>query len=79
MSNPLAAVTVTIRSFSPATSSESPTISRVASGSVASTVTSTETVPGASSTESPSATSMPSTWKVAREVSLLSSTNTVIV
>ena len=63
-------MTVTIRSFSPATSSVSPTTSNAASGSVVSTVTSTDAVPGARSSDSPSETSEPSTWKVAKEVSV---------
>ena len=76
---PSAAVTLTTRSFSPATSSESPTIAKVASGSVVSTVTSTDELPGERSTESPSVTSAPSTWNVANDVSLLSSTTIVTV
>ena len=79
MSTPLAAVTVTIRSFSPATSSLSPITSNEASGSVVSMFNSTEVVPGARSSESPSATSEPSTWKVAREVSVFCSMLIVIV
>ena len=77
LSKPLAAVTVTINSFSPAVSSMSPTISKVAAGSVVSTMTSTDVAPGSISKVSPSATSEPSTWKVASEVSVFSRTTIV--
>ena len=72
-------MTVTISSFSPAVRSVSPAISKVASGSVVSTVTSTDVAPGSSSRVSPSATSEPSTWKVARDVSVFSRTTSVML
>ena len=70
MVSPSAAVTRTDRTFSPVARSLSPEISTVASASVVSTVTSTSVVPGSRSTTSPSRTSLPSTWKTAREVSI---------
>ena len=79
MSTPFAAVTLTTSSFSPVTRSESPTTSNVAAGSVVSTLTSTEVVPGARSTDAPSSTSSPFTWKVDSEVSVFSKTLTVNV
>ena len=56
--------------FSPVTRSLSPAISTVASGSVVSIVISTSVVPGSRSKTSPSATSFPSTWNTASEVSM---------
>ena len=70
MVTPSAAVTRTDNTFSPVARSLSPEISTVASRSVVSTVTSTSVVPGSRSTTSPSATSFPSTWNTAREVSM---------
>ena len=77
MVSPSAAVTVTVRVFSPATRPKSPSTEKVASASVVSTSTSTSVTPGSRSTTSPSATSLPSTWNTANEVSLDSSTSRV--
>ena len=68
--SPSAATTLTTRSLSPARSSSLPTISTAASESVASATTSTAVVPASSSTTSPETTSVPFTWKTARDVSL---------
>ena len=72
--SPSAAVTVTVKTFSPTTSSSAPKISNEALASVVSTVTSTSVVSSASSTTSPSATSLPSTWKTEVVVSVPSNT-----
>ena len=72
--SPSAAVTVTVKTFSPTTSSSAPKISKEASASVVSTVTSTSVVSSASSTTSPSETSLPSTWNTAVVVSVPSRT-----
>ena len=60
--------------FSPATRSESPVISTVASGSVVVTSTWTDSVPAAISIDSPSTTSMPSIKICSTEVSVLRAT-----
>ena len=72
-------MTVTTNSFEPTVRSWSPTISTVASASVVSITTSTEVLPGARSTDEPSSTSSPFTWKVARVVSVLGRTTIVTV
>ena len=77
--SPSAAVTKTLKVFSPVTRSVSPETSKVASGSVVSTVTPTSVIPGARSTVEPSSTSSPFTWKVASDVSELGKTTKVTV
>ena len=79
MVSPSAAVTVTVKVFSPTTNSLPPVISTVASESEASAITSTSVVNGARSTVSPSSTETPSTVKVAKLVSLLRGIDTVTV
>ena len=64
-----AAVTVTTRKFSPVTRPDPPFISKVASGSLVSTLTSTSVVPASNSITSPSSTSLSLTVKEARDVS----------
>ena len=75
--SPSAAVTVMLKMFSPATSSVSPTTSKVASGSVVSTATSTASVNGSSSTTSSIAVTSPLIRTLAMEVSVLKATTKV--
>ena len=79
MVSPSAAVTVMVRVFSPTTNPVSPSTSKVASRSVVSTSTRTESVSGSRSTESPASAARPSMVTPAKVASLFRGTNRVTV